>query len=893
MHRQTKPVCFHILVKLFYLCLCCVTTASLGLSASLLIGFNTATPLQVYSTSGTYQGDFGPSGASAGAIEGNLLYLVQPDTSGLSTSTISALNGAQQIVQSFSLPALISDVTPGANNTLWLSAYNGTVYHVTASGQILTSFTTGFQNIGIAVLGGSLYTTEGDASDGIDVRSLNGTVVSTIRTGLTSLYGLGIDPSDSTFYAGTFSDVYHLSNTGALLNTLHLPGDTRTPNGAVHDGIEVADLSSLTPGTTVPEPSTAALLFPVLLAGALFFRKRVPFPQIKAMGSMLAATLLAVVSQAQVSVTLNTSVSTVPVGDLVNLTAQASDASDSGASFTYQFSVAPGGTGSFRIVKDFYSENTLVWSPTEQEGAYDLRVVARSSAGGSQTAVQTVTALSRISGSGPVVSPTSHPLIALYSAPPCPAGQQVRVRFRDSSASPWQITPFKSCTGLSVNFFIVGMRPSTTYNLQQDLYNGPFNHPGPSISFTTGAVPSSVLASIPNHFIVKPEQPPTSLSYPVVWRSGGGGTAYDSQDNLIWYLASAAPGYYNAVTRPLPGGNLTAIFNRTTSVCPQTGQLCSDGFYLREYSPIGTLVRETNADRLNESVNALAAAQGRQPLNLHYINHEGYRLANGYTATLIENEQIADQGSGPQDVLGDAVVVLDRDFQAVWYWNSFDHLDIKRKAVLNDVCTPGQGGCPIISNRQSNGQYYSVANDWTHCNSVSYDSVDGNLLLSSRHQAWVLKLAYNNGSGDGHIVWRLGQGGDFRLADGFSTDAWFSYQHDARFAANGLLTLFDNSNVLTAQTGANSRGQAWQLDQKNLVATPTVNIDLGYISYAVGSAELLSNGNYSFGAGIINGSFAQILEFNPTTGALVSSRQLDALSYRDYRLHSMYAESLQ
>jgi cation transport ATPase len=36
---------------------------------------------------------------------------------------------------------------------------------------------------------------------------------------------------------------------------------------------------------------------------------------------------------------------------------------------------------------------------------------------------------------------------------------------------------------------------------------------------------------------------------------------------------------------------------------------------------------------------------------------------------------------------------------------------------------------------------------------------------------------YRNGAGDGHVVWRLGQGGDFALN---STDptAWFSHQHN-------------------------------------------------------------------------------------------------------------------
>ena len=393
--------------------------------------------------------------------------------------------------------------------------------------------------------------------------------------------------------------------------------------------------------------------------------------------------------------------------------------------------------------------------------------------------------------------------------------------------------------------------------------------------------------SISSQFTMMPQQAPTSLSYPLFWRADG--TAYDDQENIVWYVPSVAPGSLFYCLRPIAGGTFSAVVNRTDSVCPQTGQPCTDAFFLREYDLAGNLVRETNADRLNESVNGLAAAQGRQPVNLKFINHEGYRLPNGYTATLVENEQVADQGSGPQDVFGDVAVVLDQNFQAVWYWNSFDFLDIKRTALLQDTCQPGQGGCPIISNVQNNGQYYSIANDWTHCNSVTYDSTDGNLLVSIRHQAWVLKLAYNNGGGDGHIIWRLGREGDFQLPDGVPDSAWFSYQHDAAFSANHILTLFDNGNLRIAQQGGNSRGQAWQLDEGNLLAIPILNVDTGNQSLALGAAQMLSNGNYSFGVGFINSSYDQVLEFDPT-GTLVSSHQSNTTSYRDYRLHDMYAQ---
>jgi hypothetical protein len=50
---------------------------------------------------------------------------------------------------------------------------------------------------------------------------------------------------------------------------------------------------------------------------------------------------------------------------------------------------------------------------------------------------------------------------------------------------------------------------------------------------------------------------------------------------------------------------------------------------------------------------------------------------------------------------------------------------------------------------------------------VNWSPDDGNLILSVRHQDWVIKIDYRGGSGDGHMIWRLGQNGDFAVG---STD---------------------------------------------------------------------------------------------------------------------------
>ncbi len=111
--------------------------------------------------------------------------------------------------------------------------------------------------------------------------------------------------------------------------------------------------------------------------------------------------------------------------------------------------------------------------------------------------------------------------------------------------------------------------------------------------------------------------------------------------------------------------------------------------------------------------------------------------------------------------------------------------------------------------------------------------------------------------------------------------------------SNGLLTLFDNNNpsTVTQQPGGNAHGQAWQLDMTHMIATPVVNVDLGVVSPAVGSAVLLSNGNYHWQAGLVAGPAAQTFETTPS-GAQVYKEQLDSWCYRAFRVSDLYTPQL-
>jgi hypothetical protein len=181
-----------------------------------------------------------------------------------------------------------------------------------------------------------------------------------------------------------------------------------------------------------------------------------------------------------------------------------------------------------------------------------------------------------------------------------------------------------------------------------------------------------------------------------------------------------------------------------------------------------------------------------------------------------------------------------------------------------------------------------TAIDWTHGNSVAL-APDGNLVYSSRHQDFVYKIAYQNGSGDGHVVWKLGQGGDFTWN---SNDPWpwFSHQHDFSYADATTATVFDDGDtrIVDLHEG-DSRGQSLILDEVNKTVNFALNVDVGIVAPALGSAARLINGNYVFDCSNFN-PLTQSSEWSPS-GAKVSNVQAIIVSYRTFRLRDLFSAS--
>ena len=111
------------------------------------------------------------------------------------------------------------------------------------------------------------------------------------------------------------------------------------------------------------------------------------------------------------------------------------------------------------------------------------------------------------------------------------------------------------------------------------------------------------------------------------------------------------------------------------------------------------------------------------------FHHDLVQLPNGRVLLLVNSQQdyVNLPGfPGTTTVLGDSVVDLDSTLKPVWVWSSFRyHLDINRHPMQFP--------------------------DWTHTNAILYSPDDGNIVLSIRHQDWIIKIDYANGQGTGNI----------------------------------------------------------------------------------------------------------------------------------------------
>ena len=489
------------------------------------------------------------------------------------------------------------------------------------------------------------------------------------------------------------------------------------------------------------------------------------------------------------------------VGDVVTWYTDTAGA-DSGR-LRYRFRVKTG-TGGFQVVHDYSPLTSLNWAMSDSEGSYEVEASVKNlDTGDTASTSEAYQITSRVVGAQPVLTPTANPLVALYSAPPCSAGSQIFVTFTSPEGFA-QSTASKACiAGVSTNFYLGGMRASTQYTIHHTVVTGTQSQAGPPLTWTT----QPVTIPIEGYSVLRTPQKPVTQGILLQSMIEEMTVAADLAGNLVWYYA----GNISSLTRPEPGGLFLGLLESPTE--DQSHQI------LREFDLAGNTTLETNAEQVNQQLATLGARQ------ISGFHHEARRLPDGRIMLLgdVERVLINIQGPGAVDVLGDMIIVLDSNLQVVWTWDAFDHLNVRRPATLGETCTPAGGGCP---------PFYLMpqANDWLHGNSLQLTG-DGSILYSSRHQDWLIKIAYGNGTGSGNIIWRLGQDGDFSIN---STDPnpWFSHQHDPSVSGplDSNVLVFDDGDVRAAtDPSAHSRGQALHLDEVNRVATTGVECRSGRV----------------------------------------------------------------
>jgi arylsulfate sulfotransferase len=593
------------------------------------------------------------------------------------------------------------------------------------------------------------------------------------------------------------------------------------------------------------------------------------------------------------------------LGTTITLTASASDTNP--GPLTYKWEIQLPGSSAFSLMRDFDVKTTFSWVPNYTEGVYQLRLTARDYlAGTSAQQVISYQVNPLVTGNLPVAVPTANPLVALYSAPACPAGSTMRVVFQQTTSTVQNFTDWRTCIAGTMNFYIGGMGASQTYTMVNQVNTNGTIVNGPTVSFTTGVIPTTV--KVPSMTVPVPISSQADSRSRIVLAGYTTApyypTAMDFNANVIWYYPVTA----SQLVHTVPGGTMLIIENGSGTGTGVWGPSITRQQILREVDLAGNTVRETNCDRVMEQLTAMGMTD---PLGR--FNHDAIRVSSpgtsldGTTIALGDVQRIfpaGTQGStGPVDIIGALIMIFDQNLQLLGYWNAFDYdcsgstcVSITRAAPRGETCSVNAkgltpDGCPPVL-------LLSPANDWLHANSVQYLPLDGDLLVSLRDQDWVIKIDYNNAIGTGNVLWRLGLSGDFALGNNVGQPyPWFSAQHDAGFVnvGNGeqTFTVFDNGVSRHALYGGDSRGQVWNIDQTAMVATLTTNADLGVYSYSLGAAQQLINGDYTFFAGNItqkgNPVKVQSTEV-PATGTpfLFQLQGVGSTAYRGFRLTDFY-----
>lgn len=472
---------------------------------------------------------------------------------------------------------------------------------------------------------------------------------------------------------------------------------------------------------------------------------------------------------------------------------------------------------------------------------------------------------------GSVVT-TQNPLVASYSIA-APVGASVQVQFGPDTNYGFStsIVPAPA-NGGAVTVLVAGMRAATIYHMQAlvDLLNGSQlldkDH-----TFTTGSIPADRIPDMTAAVTgVATPSDGIELFSLIPYAAGNllSAVATDLAGNVIWYYDIGSTAADAFPVKPLPNGHMMIL------VAPAPGLTGPNE--IREVDLAGNIINTISISAINKGLSGIASFQ------IVGLHHDFAILPNGHLILLGNYSKTINNVTGiPAGTImtGDALVDWDPQKGPVWTWSTFDHLGLTHAP-------------------------YGFA-DWTHSNAIIYSPDDGNLILSMRNQNWVIKINYQNGEGDGSILWRLGLGGDYTLPG--APSEWNYGQHyvtiqspnssgvfSLMFFNNGNNRVVDSNGDICGSSGVSacySSVPIMQLDEDAKTASVLWEDDL-LPSYSIccGDALVLPNGDNEFDIAydVNTPNFSHIEEVTPAK-ALVWKLDVEGqLAYRGYRIPSLY-----
>lgn len=322
--------------------------------------------------------------------------------------------------------------------------------------------------------------------------------------------------------------------------------------------------------------------------------------------------------------------------------------------------------------------------------------------------------------------------------------------------------------------------------------------------------------------------------------------AYDQNGDVRWYYT----GDFSSLYRKLKNGNILIVSSMNIT------SLGSKSFF--EVSMLGQIKQKYDVP--------------------NYFHHEIIEMPNGNFLVATNSEQ---NSLGNIKTIADEIVEIDRiSGKAIKTWDFNLILDPKRQG-LPDV-KPG---------------------DWLHLNSIFFDQTDNSIIISSRSQSAVAKIAYPSGE----VKWILANPNNWSdnfknlllqpvnhtsTESEFLKDFWPYGQHSVKLISNGNLLLYDNGDYreyyddnLSPQISY-TRVAQYKINEEQktveLVWQFTNNKEI--FTYYTGYTEYLPNSKYLIAYMNAPGpDTPKVIEVNEAGTILYESTINTGFSYRTYK----------